>query len=119
MAVNRASNSRFIVRDSRTRMVAVTTRPDSRRLSGISNFTATLQPCPLLVSRSQRATSTIIERIQDSGYDLWKIASAFWDAIWRGKRVWELGMLEGASGFCGGPVSELKLDDVPKPLFGV
>ena len=37
----------------------------------------------------------------------------------RGKRVWVLGMLEGASGFCGGPVSEVKLDDVPKPLFGV
>ena len=33
-----------------------------------------------------------------------------------GKRVWVLGMLEGASGFSGGPASEVKLDDVPKPL---
>ena len=82
MAVNRASNSRFIVRDSRTGMVARTTRPDSRRLSGISNFTATLQSCPVLVSRFHRATSTIIERIRDGGYDLWKIASAFLDVIW-------------------------------------
>src|SRR4030088_2600623 len=81
MAVNRASNSRFIVRDSRTGMVARTTRPDSRRPSGISNFTATLQSCPGLVSRFHRATSTIIERIRDGGYDLWKIASVFWDAI--------------------------------------
>src|ERR1700682_6112040 len=87
MALNRASNSRFIVRDSRTGMVARTTRPDSRRLSGISNFTATLQPCPVLVSRFRRATSTIIERIRDIGYELWKIASAFWDAI----RLWEEG----------------------------
>src|ERR1700686_2571030 len=96
MAVNRVSNSRFIVRDplvrdSRTRMVAWTTWPDSRRLLGISNFTATLQPCPLLVSRFHRATSAIIERIRDGGYELWKIASAFWDAI----RLWEEGLGAG------------------------
>src|ERR1700676_1609114 len=81
MAVNRASNSRFIVRDSRTRTVAGTTWPDSRRLSGISNFTATLQSCPLLLSHFNGATSTIIDRIQDGGYEIWKIASAFWDPI--------------------------------------
>src|ERR1700675_2338170 len=36
---------------------------------------------PVLVSRFHRATSTIIERIQDIGYELWNIASAFWDPI--------------------------------------
>ena len=35
----------------------------------------------------------------------------------RGKRVWVLGKLEGASGFCDWLVSEVQLGDVPKPLI--
>src|SRR5208282_5635014 len=94
MAVNRASNSRFIFRDSvrdSTTGTVVAARSDARRRADISNFTATLQFCPALLSRCHRATSTIIERIRNGGYELWKRSSAFWDAIWpagRGSGGW-------------------------------
>ena len=119
MAVNRASNSRFMGWDGST-----AARPDIRRLSGISNFTATFQSYPVLVSRFQIATSTIIERIRDAGYELWKATSGFRDAISGGygarhvsaecinsaavKRVRVLSMLEGVGGFCGWRVSGVK-----------
>jgi hypothetical protein len=76
MAVNRASNSRFMGWDR-----CAAAQPEIRRQLDISNFTATFQSCPMLLSRVQRATSIIIERIVDSDYELWKVASAFWDAI--------------------------------------
>jgi len=55
------------------------------------------------------------------GYGLWDVVSAFWYVNHHrnrgGKRVWEQGFLEGVSGFFGRCVSELKRDDVPKPIF--
>jgi hypothetical protein len=62
-------------------MVAVAARPEILRPSGISNFTATLQSSPVPVSHSHGATSTIIERIWNDGYELWNPGSAFWDVI--------------------------------------
>ena len=59
----------------------VAARPEIRRRSGMSNFTATLQVCPVLVSRSHRAISAIIEGIRNGGYELWKVDSAFRDAV--------------------------------------
>jgi hypothetical protein len=56
-------------------------RPDTRRHSGMSNFTATLQACRVIVSHFHRATSTIIETSWDIGYELWKVVSTFLDAI--------------------------------------
>jgi hypothetical protein len=84
-------------------------RPDIRRHSHISNFTATLPFSTVPISPIHRATSTIIEKILDGGYEIWKTTSGFWDAVWR----WEeglgaLGMPEEVSGFCGWPVSEMK-----------
>ena len=67
MAVNRASNSRFMGWDG-----CGAARPDIRRHFGISNFTATLQFSTML-SRLCRATSTIIEGIRDCSYELWKV----------------------------------------------
>src|ERR1700687_773630 len=80
MAINRGSNSRFIVCDSWAGTITATARPEIRRLSAISNFTATSPNLPVLVSRFHRAISAIIELIWNSGYELWKVVSAFWDA---------------------------------------
>src|ERR1035438_7795325 len=74
MAVNRASNSRFMGKDG------CAAWPDILRRPSISNFTATLQAYRVLLSRCDRATSIIIKGIRDGGYDLWKVASVFWDA---------------------------------------
>src|ERR1035437_1955266 len=75
MAVNRASNSRFMGWDS------CAARPEIRRRSDISNFTATLPIPPVPVSRFHRAISAIIEPIWNGSYEIWKAASAFRDAV--------------------------------------
>jgi hypothetical protein len=87
-------------------------RSDNRRHLLLSNFTATLPSHFAAVSGLQRATSTIIEALVDMSYGLWDVASAFWDVIGGldacEKRVWVLGKPEGASGFCGWRISEMK-----------
>ena len=104
MAVNRASNSRFMGWEA-----CWAARLDNRRHLLISNFTATLPSGDASVSGSHRATSTIIEALVDTSYGLWDVASAFWDVIGAlnacGKRVWVLGVHEGASGFVGWRIS--------------
>ena len=117
MAVNRASNSRFMGWDG-----CKAARPETRRRLCMSNFTATLRPCLVLVSRFYRATSTIIERIRDRSYELWKVASAFWDAIGAAKRRREEGFgcwvsLRGLADFVVGVFLKCSEDDVPKPFI--
>jgi len=69
----------------------------------------------------QRIVSTIIERIWNAGYEIWKVTSAFWDE--------ELGIGVAGSGFgcevslrglaesVDGVSLECGIGDVPKPFL--
>src|ERR1700688_60648 len=85
MAVNRASNSRFMVRVSLVR-----TGEDAaslRRCSSLSTFTATPNMGSEPLSRCRKATSVIIERINRRGYEIWKVGYALWKDVPKASRL--------------------------------
>ena len=112
MTVNRAWNSRFM-----GWTCGVAARPVFRRRSVTSNFTATLNKSPIVLSHCERMTSAIINSLLEIGYDFWKGHPYFGMATAaesKGFGSW-LAMERELDGICGG--QRTQIDDKPKPFY--